>query len=82
MKVTCPNCKASGEIDDNQIITGRERIRCPQCSTEFHLEGESHGREVSKGLYDGIVYDPIYSIGDDDLTSENDILCLLSTEGF
>jgi len=38
MKIECPNCKLSGEVNDHDVPLDGRYIDCPRCKTGFHIK--------------------------------------------
>ena len=55
MKVTCPNCKAKLQYEQEDIITektpgGKRYIICPDCNFEIILNKSKYERDVESYL--------------------------------
>ncbi len=55
MKVTCPNCKAKLQYEQEDIITektpgGKRYIICPDCNSEIVLNKTKYERDVESYL--------------------------------
>lgn len=40
MKITCPNCSLSKDVDDSRIPEGPSSVTCPRCHTRFSVRME------------------------------------------
>lgn len=64
MKVTCPNCKAKLQYEQEDVITekridGNSWIICPDCGSKIFLTGSSKKRnkdEIDALLNEGLPY--------------------------
>jgi len=46
MKIECPACSASGNIDESKVPEEGRRVVCPRCSTHFDVRKERTGAEI------------------------------------
>ena len=48
MKIRCPECGASGNVDERLIPDGGRFVRCPRCKNRFMVERglEGEGRDA------------------------------------
>jgi predicted Zn finger-like uncharacterized protein len=44
MKIECPNCRLSGEVNDQEVPLDGRYIDCPRCKTGFHVK-----KQLAKG---------------------------------
>jgi predicted Zn finger-like uncharacterized protein len=47
MKMQCPKCGASGQMDDAKIPEGGAKVRCPRCSERFFVNKDQSGQEAT-----------------------------------
>ena len=59
MRIICPNCQFSREVDETKIPSGSKLATCPKCQTKFQFRGriEEFGfdEEAHEGREDSIV---------------------------
>lgn len=77
VKIRCPECGASGNVDERLIPDGGRFVRCPRCKNRFMVERGLEEAEVVEGerhsLTYSIDYDPTYhpTGGGDDESDED-----------
>ena len=47
MKMQCPSCGASGQMDDAKIPEGGAKVRCPRCNERFFVQKDQADREAA-----------------------------------
>jgi predicted Zn finger-like uncharacterized protein len=48
LKISCPNCAASYELDDSRVPTAGLSIKCPKCKNPFTVHKASEGKAAVK----------------------------------
>src|SRR5690554_573066 len=49
MKITCPACSASYNIDSSRVPANGMTMRCPKCSHSFRVESDGAVSEAAPG---------------------------------
>jgi predicted Zn finger-like uncharacterized protein len=52
MRIECPNCKLSGNLDESTVPATGLAMNCPRCKTGFTVERPSHGNALSGAMMD------------------------------